>query len=91
MSIIYKFLGSEITLSSVTANTIGGATLVRLVHANTTGSGHVITQKYANGGTKAAFTMIYPTGDFAIQKASDDTLTVDAGTDVKAVAIAYTN
>jgi small neutral amino acid transporter SnatA (MarC family) len=90
MSIIYKFLGSEITLSA-TANTVGNATLVRLVHANTSAAAHTITQKYANGTTKAVFTMVYPTGDFAIQKLPDDTLTVDSGSDVKAVSIAFTN
>lgn len=91
MSIIYKFLGSEITLSNTVANTVGGSTLVRLVHANTTAAAHVITQKWANGTTKAVFTMVYPTGDFAIQKLPDDTLTVDTGTDVKAVPVAFTN
>ena len=91
MSIIYKFLSQEITLSNTVANTVNGANLVRIVHANTTSGGHLITQKWANGATKATFTMIYPTGDFVIQKLIDDTLTVDAGTDVKATPIAFTN
>lgn len=88
---MYKFLGSEITLSSSTANTISNSNLVRIVHANTSAGSHVITQKWANGTTKATFTIIYPTGDFIVQKLPDDTLTVDAGTDVRAVPVAFTN
>jgi hypothetical protein len=91
MSILYKFLNQEIVLSNTVANTVYGSTLVRLVHANTTASAHVVTQKWANGSTKSSFTIIYPTGDFVIQKIVDDTLLIDTGSDVKAAPVAFTN
>lgn len=91
MAILYKFLGTEITLSNTVANTVSNATVVRIVHANTAAANHVITQKWANGSTKASFTIIHTTGDISIQKLPDDTLLVDAGSDVKASSIAFVN
>jgi len=91
MSILYKFLNQEIVLSNTVANTVYGSTLVRLVHDNTTASAHVVTQKWANGSTKSSFTIIYPTGDFVIQKLVNETLLINTGSNVKAAPVAFTN
>lgn len=89
MSTVYKFLDSAITLNG-TANTINSGVLVRLAHSGAGSTAHVITQKYANGVTKATFSVLAQT-EIVIEKTSDDTLTVDSGTDVTANRVAYKN
>lgn len=84
---VYKFLSTEITLNG-TANTIDDANLVRLV--NIVNQHHHITQKYANGVTKATFTM-HMDSDLIIEKDRTDGLSVDSGSDVFAAKIAYKN
>jgi hypothetical protein len=88
MSATYKFLGSEITLPA-SANTVSNTGLVRLTNSNTA-TAHVITQKFANTVTKAVFSVLAQS-EVTVVKLVDDTLQVDAGSDVKAVGVAYTN
>lgn len=83
-----KVLGSELTLNS-TASTINSAAVVRLINANTTGP-HVITQKDASNNTIGTLTVM-AAESIALIKAPSDVLTVDSGSDVKAVKIAFTN
>lgn len=92
MASIYKFLNQELTLSSNTANltisTVYSSPLVRVV--NPVNQAHKITQKWANGATKATFTLINDT-DIVIIKLVDDTLQVDTGADVLVTPVAFTN
>ena len=85
MATICKFLSTEVTLSG-TANTIYGGSLIRLI--NTVNQHHHITQTYANGATKYVFTIPMDT-HMIIEKASDEGLKVDTGSDVYANWIAY--
>ena len=84
---LIKVLSNEITLS--TANTtVNNAVVVRLVH---TGSQeHLITIADGIGSNIGTFTMIN-NSEIVIEKKITDTLQVNAGSDVKAVSIAYKN
>ena len=87
MTDVVKFKGSEITLS--TANTVGLASVVRLLNANTS---TVSTITIANaGGTIATFTLGYAGTDEStiyVAKEPTDTLAASGGT-VKAASVAY--
>jgi hypothetical protein len=84
---LIKVLSNEITLS--TANTtVNNAVVVRLVH---TGSQeHLITIADGVSSNIGTFTMLN-NSEIVIEKKITDTLQVDAGSDVKAVSIAYKN
>lgn len=87
MAGIVKFLSPEVTLNG-TANTIYNGTLIRLV--NTVNQHHHITQTYANGATKFTFTLTMDS-DIVIEKAPNEGLFVDIGSDVYANWVAYKN
>lgn len=84
---VIKVIGNELTLSA-TPNTVNSAKLVRVVNSNTT-AGHVLT--LANAGGNTATVTIAPFDTIAIVKNPTDTIRVDAGSDVKAVSIAFGN
>lgn len=87
MSTVYKFKGSEVTLSG-SANTVALATAVRLV--NPTTNVHTITIANANAVTQAVFTILAP-GEMIVQKQPTDTMVVNSGSDVKAAPVAFAN
>lgn len=84
---VIKVLGNEMTLNA-TPNTVSSAKLVRCVNSNTTTS-HTLT--FANAGGNTASVTIAPLDTIAVVKNPSDTLRVDAGSDVKAVSIAFGN
>ena len=84
---VIKLKGTEVGLTS-TANAVGGATIVRVVHSATGNASRILTQSYANG-TTIANTHIVPGEIFYVLKGATDTLKVDSGTDVFAVSVAY--
>lgn len=88
MASIIKILSPEVTLSSVTGNSVFNGTVIRLV--NVVNQHHHITQAYANGVTKFTFTICMDS-DMVIEKDKTDLLFVDAGSDVFANWIAYKN
>jgi len=82
-----KILSNEVTLSSSANTTVSGATLLRLVntHASTQ---HVIT--IADGaGTTTGNVTILAASEMLLEKDRTETVQVDAGTNVKAVPVAY--
>jgi hypothetical protein len=82
-----KILSTEVTLSASANTTVNNAGLVRLVNNNTTTS-YVIT--IADGaGTNTGNVTILPTTEMILEKERTETIQVNAGTDVKAVVIAY--
>jgi hypothetical protein len=87
MSTVYKFLNSELSLSTTTGNNVHSAGLVRLV--NPINQASLITQQYANGSTKATFTMVHDS-DLILIKATDDLLIAN-NSSVTAVPVAYRN
>ena len=87
MSTIYKFLNSELSLSTTEGNTVYDSGLVRLV--NPIDQASVVTQQYANGATKAIFTMVQQS-DLIMIKAIDD-MVIANNTAVTAVPVAYRN
>lgn len=81
MMAVYKFLGTQVALSS--ANTVGDKPLAR-VYCSSSG---VLTLAYANGTAYANVTLA--TGEaIIVEKGPTDTL---AGTSMVAVPIAYRN
>jgi hypothetical protein len=82
-----KILSDEVTLSSTSNTTVNTSALVRLVNQHATTS-HVIT--IGNGaGTNTGNVTILPTTELILEKDRTETIQVDAGSDVKVVAIAY--
>lgn len=82
-----KILSTEVTLSSSANTTVNSAALVRLVNGSSTTS-YVIT--IADGaGTNTGNVTILPTSEMILEKDRTETIQVDAGTDVKAVVVAY--
>ena len=85
---LVKVLSDEITLSSSSNTTVNNAVVVRLVH---TGSQeHFITIADGAGTNTGSFTLLN-NSEIILEKDRTETLQVDTGTDVKAVAIAYKN
>jgi hypothetical protein len=84
-----KVIGTEITLT--TANTVGLASLVRLVNVDPTNAA-TVTIKTGAGGTLGTFTLGSSGTDFSnecIVKSPTDTLESTGATSVKATSIAY--
>lgn len=88
MSHLIKIKSTEITVNA-TPNTVSNATAVRIVHQGTGSTSHLITLANTTG-TIGTFTIHAQSVEY-LQKASTDTLSVDNGTDVTAVSIAFTN
>ncbi len=85
---LIKVLTNEIILNASSNTTVNNAVVVRLVH---TGSQeHLITIADGMGSNIGTFTMIN-NSEIVIEKKITDTLQVDAGSDVRAVSIAYKN
>jgi len=83
MSTVYKFLGTQVALSS--ANNVGGSGLVRVINNNSAVG--VLTVAYANGTTYANTTLAaYET--MIVEKGKTDSL---AGTNLLATPVAYRN
>jgi len=88
MELLIRTLGTEVVLSSSANTTVNNAVVVRLVH---TGSQeHVITIKDSTNANIANITMLN-NSEMIIEKDRDHALLVDAGTDIRAVSIAYKN
>ena len=88
MELLIKVLGNEFTLSASSNTTVNTAVVVRLVHLGA--QEHVITIADGAGSNIGTFTMLN-NSEVILEKDRTDTLQVDAGTDIKAVAIAYKN
>lgn len=90
-----KVLGSEITING-TANSIGGASLVRIINTSDSPNDVLITVKDGSGTTKGTFTLGHESTGFAsvnLIKLPTDTIqanTANATVVTKAVSIAYT-
>lgn len=82
MSAVYKFLGTEVSLT--TANTVGSNKLVRVVNANN--SLTILT--IANTTATYANTTLAPYESMTVVKETTDTL---FGPNLKATAVAYRN
>lgn len=88
MELLIKLLGKEVTLSPSQNTTVNNAVVVRLIH---TGSQeHVITIQDTSGANIANVTMLL-NSEIILEKDRDHALLVDAGSDIKAVSIAYKN
>lgn len=89
-----KVLGSEITLST-SANTIGNASVVRLVNTADSPNDVLITLKDGSGTTKGTFTLGHDGTGFAslnLMKLPTDTIqanTANATVVTRATAIAF--
>ncbi len=82
-----KILSNEQTLSASANTNVNTAVMVYVTNGHATTS-HVIT--VANGsGTNVGTVTILPTTGLILEKERAETLQIDAGTDVKAVSIAY--
>lgn len=81
MTAVYKFKGTEVSIN--TANTVGGAVLVRVI-GNT--SNTVLT--IANTTATVANVTLLPSEVIVVEKATTDTL---QGANLRAVAVAYRN
>jgi len=88
MELLIKVLGTEVVLSSSANTTVDNAVVVRLVHTGT--QEHVITIQDSTNANIANVTMLN-NSELIIEKDRDHALLVDAGTDVRAVSIAYKN
>ena len=90
MADVIKFIGSQLVLT--TANNIATAPLVLLLNLDGANSANV-TQAYANGTTKAVFTIgHHGTGfeSYVVVKDPTDTLAIQqTGGPVRAVPVAY--
>lgn len=90
-----KIVGSEINLGT-SANTVGNASLVRLINTSDSPNDVLITVKDSGGNTKGSFTLGHDGTGFAsvnLMKLSTDTIqanTANATVIVKATAIAFT-
>mgnify|MGYP003333076839 FL=1 len=85
---LVKVLSGEITLSSSSNTTVNNAVVVRLVHVGS--QEHLITIADGAGTNTGSFTLLN-NSEIILEKDRTETLQVDTGTDVKAVAIAYKN
>ena len=85
---LVKVLSDEITLSSSSNTTVNNAVVVRLVHVGS--QEHLITIADGAGTNTGTFTILN-NSEIILEKDRTETLQVDTGTDVKAVAIAYKN
>lgn len=88
MELLIRTLGTEVVLSSSANTTVNNAVVVRLVHTGT--QEHVITIKDSTNANIANITMLN-NSELIIEKDRDHALLVDAGTDIRAVSIAYKN
>lgn len=84
---VIKLKGTTVGLST-TADAVGGATIVRLVHSSAGNADRILTQAYANG-TTIANTYILAGETLYLMKGVTDTLKIDTGTDVYATPVAY--
>ena len=85
---LIKVLADEFLLSASSNTTVNNAVVVRVVHTGT--QEHVITIGDGAGSNIGSFTILN-NSELILEKDRTDTLQVDAGTDIKAVAIAYKN
>ena len=85
---LIKVLSNEITLSASSNTTVNTAVVVRLVHLGA--QEHVITIANGAGSNIGTFTMLN-NSEVILEKDRTDTLQVDAGTDIRVVAVAYKN
>jgi hypothetical protein len=88
MELLIRTLGTEVVLSSSANTTVNNAVVVRLVHIGS--QEHVITIKDSTDANIANITMLN-NSEMIIEKDRDHALLVDAGTDIRAVSIAYKN
>jgi hypothetical protein len=88
MELLIRTLGTEVVLSSSANTTVNNAVVVRLVHIGS--QEHVITIKDSTNANIANITMLN-NSEMIIEKDRDHALLVDAGTDIRAVSIAYKN
>ena len=88
MELLIRTLGTEVVLSPTANTTVNNAVVVRIVHIGS--QEHVITIQDSTGANIANLTMLN-NSEMIIEKDRDHALLVDAGTDVKAVSIAYKN
>jgi hypothetical protein len=88
MELLIRTLGTEVVLSSTANTTVNNAVVVRLVHIGS--QEHVITIQDSTSANIANITMLN-NSEMIIEKDRDHALLVDAGTDVRAVSIAYKN
>jgi len=88
MELLIRTLGTEVVLSSSANTTVNNAVVVRLVHIGS--QEHVITIKDSTNANIANITILN-NSEMIIEKDRDHALLVDAGTDIRAVSIAYKN
>jgi hypothetical protein len=84
---VIKLKGPTVTLTT-TANAVGNATIVRIVHSSAGNADRILTQSYANG-TAIANTYLLAGETLYLLKGTTDTLKTDNGTDVFATPVAY--
>lgn len=82
MSAVYKFLGTEVSLT--TANTVGANKLVRVFNANNS----LTVLAVANNTTTLANTTLAPYESITVVKEPTDTV---FGVNLRATAVAYRN
>jgi len=83
MSTVYKFLGTQVALSS--ANNVNSSGLIRVINNSATAG--VLTVAYANGTTYAN-TTLGPNESIIVEKGKTDTL---AGSSMLGTPVAYRN
>jgi hypothetical protein len=82
MSVVFKFIGTELSLS--TANTVGANKLVRVTNANNT----ITVLAIANTTATYANVSLTPYESVTVVKETTDTV---SGVNLRAVAVAYRN
>jgi hypothetical protein len=82
MSSVYKFIGTELSVS--TANTVGANKLVRVTNANNT----ITVLAIANTTSTYANVSLTPYESITVAKETSDTV---QGVNLRAVAVAYRN
>lgn len=85
---LIRVLAQEQLLSSTSNTTVNNAVVVRLVHIGA--QEHLITIA-DSAGTNIGTITILNNSEMMLEKRTTDTLQVDAGSDVKAVSVAYKN
>ena len=85
---LIRVLAQEQILSSTSNTTVNNAVVVRLVHIGA--QEHIITIA-DDAGTNIGTITILNNSEMMLEKRTTDTLQVDAGSDVKAVSVAYKN
>jgi len=85
---LIKVLEQEQIISSTSNTTVNNAVVVRLVHIGA--QEHLITIA-DSAGTNIGTITILNNSEMMLEKRTTDTLQVDAGSDVKAVSVAYKN